>query len=95
MTIANAATGGARDRQSEPAGVTVPVGALDQPGTYICNWSGHLLRVPATDQGLGCFAALGHLNGAPWTVTRISPDPQLSRVEAKALAGTLGLETNF
>ena len=28
------------------AGTTIPFESIQEPGCYICNWSGHLLRVP-------------------------------------------------
>lgn len=29
-----------------PPGVSIPFDSIRAPGTYVCNWNGHLLRVP-------------------------------------------------
>jgi len=76
-------------------GVSLPLDALQEPGTYVCNWSGHLLRVPEADRGTARFSGTCGSHAATWTVTRISPDPQISRHEAKSLAERLGLTTRF
>ncbi|MFQ5805689.1 MAG: hypothetical protein ACE5I3_04480 [Phycisphaerae bacterium] len=83
------------DLAKETVGVSLPLDALLEPGTYICNWSGHLLRVSDTDPDGNRFATLRHTVSEPWTVTRISADPHISRFKAKALAGSFGLSVNF
>ncbi len=79
----------------EALGVSLPLAVVDEPGTYVCDWSGHLLRVPETDRGASRFATVCEAGSRRWTVTRISPDPQLSRFEARALAHRFGLIVNF
>jgi len=81
--------------ESETLGVSLPLDALDEPGTYICDWSGHLLRVSDADPGTNRFATVRHTDSKPWTVTRISADPRISRLEAKALASGFGLRVAF
>ncbi len=81
--------------ETEPVGVSLPLDALEEPGTYICNWSGHLLRVHETDRGTRRFAAAAGRHPGAWTVTRISVDPRISRQEAKSLANSFGLSTSF
>ena len=81
--------------ETELVGVTLPLDALKEPGTYLCNWSGHLLRVPEADRGISRFSAAGARRAGTWTVTRISADPQISRYQAKSLADKLGLATSF
>ena len=76
-----------------PVGLPLPLDELTEPGTYICNWSGHLLRVHESDPAR--FAAVRRTGGRQWTVTRISNTPDISRVQAKALANRLGLNTAF
>ena len=82
-------------RGTKSVGVSLPLDALQEPGTYVCNWSGHLLRVPEADRGINRFSATGGRRAASWTVTRISADPRISRHEAKSLADGLGLSTSF
>ena len=79
--------------EAEELGVPLPLDALHEPGTYVCNWSGNLLRVH--DDDTARFTAVSRAPQHQWTVTRISPDPHLSRFEAKTLAGNLGLATTF
>jgi len=81
--------------ETQSVGVSLPLDALTEPGTYVCNWSGHLLRVPEADRGTSRFSTTGAQRAAAWTVTRISADPQISRYEAKSLAERLGLATSF
>jgi hypothetical protein len=76
-------------------GISLPLDGLKEPGTYVCNWSGHLLRVPEADRGIARFSATGARHAAVWTVTRISADPRISRHQAKSLAEKLGLTTSF
>lgn len=82
-------------RGTESVGVSLPLDALKEPGTYVCNWSGHLLRVPEADRGTNRFSATDGRRPASWTVTRISADPRISRHEARSLADGLGLSTSF
>jgi hypothetical protein len=75
------------------AGVSVPFDAIGAPGAYVCNWSGHLLRVPegAAGRALG-LNIVGH---EPLTVTKISDDPQVSLTDARHLAAGLGVTAGF
>jgi hypothetical protein len=83
-------------REAERVGVSLPLDSVEEPGTYICNWSGHLLRVPEPDPYMrGRLPCIGRPDSDSWMVTRISADPQLPRYQAKELAGRLGLTTNF
>lgn len=95
MSTAVAAANLAIDPPAQSARVIVPLDALDEPGTYICNWSGHLLRIPEGDLDDSRFAILRDANAQPWTVTKISEDPRISRFQAKALASSFGLNVNF
>jgi hypothetical protein len=81
--------------ETELVGVSMPLDTLKEPGTYVCNWSGHLLHVPEADRETNRFSTAGAGHAAPWTVTRISADPRISRHEAKSLADKLGLITSF
>ena len=91
MVVQKSHTGG----ESASVGVSLPLDALKEPGTYVCNWSGHLLRVPEADRGKSRFSAAGAQRTAAWTVTRISADPRISQYQAKSLADRLGLTTSF
>jgi len=81
--------------QVKTARVVVPLDALDEPGTYICNWSGHLLRIPEGNLDDSRFAILSDADARPWTLTKISGDPHISQFQAKTLASSFGLNVNF
>jgi hypothetical protein len=93
VAVANQALSVAR--KPETVGVSIPLDALDEPGTYICDWSGHLLRVSQADLDAGRFADVGHAKPESWTVTRISPDSRISCFDAWKLAESLGVNTDF
>jgi hypothetical protein len=83
------------DPTTKSTRVVVPLDALDEPGTYICNWSGQLLRVPEGNLDETRFAILSDTEARPWTLTKISADPNLPRSAARTLADQLGLHANF
>lgn len=83
------------NRTSSRVGTTLPLDALGEPGTYVCNWSGHLLRVHDGECEGHRFVSAGRQRAGTWTVTRISADPRISRQQAKVLAHSFGLSTNF
>ncbi len=76
-------------------GVAMPLNAVTSPGTYVCHWSGHLLRVPP--RGLGRDGALGVdiVGSEPLVVTKISDDPDLPLSKARGLAWSFGLTIGF
>ena len=76
-------------------GTTVPLDTVASPGAYVCNWSGHLLRVPVGGLTSGGALALNIVGGQPLTVTKISEDPDLPLAEARGLAWSLGLSVGF
>ncbi len=76
-------------------GVTVPLDEVSSPGTYVCNWSGHLMRVPVHSLRPGGGLALNIVGGEPLTVTKISDDPDLPLSRARGLAWCLGLSVGF
>ncbi len=77
------------------AGAAVPFDAITSAGAYVCNWSGHLLRVPEHSLLPGGPLALNMVGGAPLTVTKISDDPDLSLSEARSLAASYGVNVGF
>lgn len=72
----------------------IPFDAIRSAGTYVCNWSGHLLRVPADMAG----PRARHINivgTEPLFVTKISDDPDLPVRRARQLASDLHLRASF
>ncbi len=76
-------------------GATIPFDAIDSPGAYVCNWSGHLLRIPPRTIVPGEALRLNIIGREPLTVTKISDDPGLSLHEARDRAVRLGVECGF
>ncbi|MEW6251035.1 MAG: hypothetical protein AB1716_10340 [Planctomycetota bacterium] len=74
-------------------GVCIPFDSIRSPGAYICNWSGHLLRVPpATLVPNGVMNIVG---SEPLYVTKISEDPDVPLTRARQLARGLNLRPAF
>jgi len=76
-------------------GVTVPFDTIASPGTYVCTWSGHLLRVPRGCVDAGQSLGVNLVGREPLMVTKISDDPELPLTRARALAAELGLSAGF
>ena len=86
--------------ESEPAGsakpgTTLALDILSEPGAYVCNWSGHLLRVRPEAFPGGRQPGLNIVGDRPLTVTKISDDPDVIISKAKRLAAFFKLEVNF
>jgi len=73
----------------------LPLDTVCSPGAYVCNWSGHLLRVPSGSLATTGTLALNIVGGEPLTVTKISDDPDLPLPQARGLAWRLGLSVGF
>ncbi len=76
-------------------GVRVPLDTINAPGAYVCNWSGHLLRVPQRSLTPEGPLAVNIVGGEPLIATKISDDPNLSIAHARSLASDFGLTVGF
>jgi hypothetical protein len=76
-------------------GATVPFDTIDSPGAYVCNWSGHLMRIPEHTLDPGDTLRLNIVGCEPLTVTKISDDPGVTLSKARTLAMAMGLRTGF
>lgn len=76
-------------------GVRMPLDAIGQPGCYVCDWSGHLLRVPLDRVRHSAAPLLNVFGHEPLFVTKISEDPELNVSEAKKIAAELKLAVSF
>lgn len=83
------------NRARTSAGAAIPFDTIGSPGAYICNWSGHLLRVPVGTVAAGRRLAFNIVGREPLLVTKISDDPQVSLTEARTLAAGLGVCAGF
>jgi|YNPBryantNP2012_1023418.scaffolds.fasta_scaffold30693_1 hypothetical protein len=76
-------------------GSTCPFEAISTPGAYICNWSGHLLRVPEDGVAPGRSPIVSIVGCEPLTVTKISDNPYITLTKAKLVASNFDLNVNF
>ncbi|MGD8452984.1 MAG: hypothetical protein PVJ57_14285 [Phycisphaerae bacterium] len=76
-------------------GATVPFDEIGGPGTYVCNWSGHLLRIPGDGLGAARHPPINLIGSEPLLVTKISENPYLGVNQARALAHTMDVRVDF
>jgi hypothetical protein len=76
-------------------GATIPFDTINEPGAYVCNWSGHLLRVPEDGVSPGRSPLINIIGPDPLTVTKISDNPYITITKAKLLASNYDLNVNF
>ena len=74
---------------------TIPFDQINEPGAYVCNWSGHLLRVPNDGVTAGRSPLLNIVGPQPLFVTKISDDPYVSITKARLLACNCDVNVNF
>ena len=76
-------------------GKQIPFEAINEPGCYICTWSGHLLRVPEDSIKPGRSPMLDLVGTTPLFVTKISNDPFVPASKARLLAAQCDVQVNF
>ena len=76
-------------------GTVVPFDCISEPGAYVCNWSGHLLRVPQDGVTAGRSPMINIVGTEPLTVTKISDNPYITLTKAKLVACNFDLFVNF
>ena len=76
-------------------GTQVPFEAISEPGCYVCNWSGHLLRVPEDGVTPGRSPLINIVGCEPLFVTKISENPFITMTKARLLASNCDLNVNF
>ena len=76
-------------------GTTIPFESIQEPGCYICNWSGHLLRVPQDGVAPGRSPLISIFGTEQLFVTKISDNPFIPVTKAKMVASNLDCNVNF
>ena len=73
----------------------LPFEDLNEPGVYLSEWTGHLIRIP--DDGLkpGHSPVIEILGREPMVVVKLSDNPYLTLSKCRMLAADLDLEVNF
>jgi hypothetical protein len=88
-------TGTMNTENTTGVGTTVPFDSIQDPGCYVCNWSGHLLRVPEDGVAPGRSPLINIIGHEPLYVTRISDNPFITLTKAKMVASNLDVNVNF
>lgn len=81
--------------QTKALGTQTPYEAISEPGAYICNWSGHLLRVPEDSIKPGRSPLMSFSACEPLFVTKVSDNPFITVTKARVLAADCDLNVNF
>lgn len=76
-------------------GTTVPFESISEPGCYICNWSGHLMRVPEDGVAAGRSPLISIIGNDQLFVTKISDNPFIPLTKAKMIASNIDCNVNF
>jgi hypothetical protein len=77
------------------AGQVIPFDQINEPGCYICNWSGHLLRVPEDSIAPGRSPLINMVGCDPLYVTKISDNPYIPVTKARLFAANWDVCVNF
>ena len=76
-------------------GSTCRFDQINEPGTYVCNWSGHLLRVPEDGIKPGRSPLLEIVGHEPLFATKVSANPYITLTKARMIAANLDLAVGF
>jgi hypothetical protein len=77
------------------AGTRMKFECIQDPGCYICNWSGHLLRVPEDGVAPGRSPLVNMVGSDPLYVTKIADNPFITLTKARMLASNIDIAVNF
>ncbi len=83
------------NQASKGCGAQVPFDAINEPGCYVTNWDGHLVRVPDDAIKPGRSPLMSIIGTETLFVTKISCDPFLTISKAKMLAADYDVVVNF
>ena len=82
-----------KEREMMP--IAGPFRRIGEPGLFVVNHTGDLLRVPEDAVELGRSPTIDIVSKNDWLVTKISNDPYLPLRTARMLAADLDLYINF
>ncbi len=83
------------DQANKGCGAQVPFDSINEPGCYVSNWTGHLVRVPEDAIKPGRSPLMSITGTETLFVTKISCDPFLTISKARMLASDYDLAVNF
>ena len=82
-------------KSANACGTVVPFEAIQDPGCYVCNWTGHLLRVPEDGVAPGRSPLINIIGSDQLFVTKLSDNPFITITKAKMIASNLDCNVNF
>ena len=88
-------TGTSTQESTGCKGIQIPFESIDHPGCYVCNWSGHLLRVPEDGVAPGRSPLINIVGQQQLFVTKISDNPYITVTKARMLACNCDLAVSF
>jgi hypothetical protein len=94
MTTTNTASN-TPQQQTTNWGTVYPFENVNEPGAYICQWNGHLLRVPEDGVSAGRSPMINIVGPEPLYVTKISDNPWITLTKARMMAANYDLYVNF
>jgi hypothetical protein len=68
---------------------------LTEPGCYVSNWSGHLVRVPEEALKPGHSPLIDIRGKEPIVLTKLSSDPYLAISKARMVAADMDISVEF
>lgn len=77
------------------SGSKIPFESIQEPGCYVCDWSGHLVRVPEDGVAPGRSPLITIVGPEPLFVTKISNNPFITLTKAKLIASNMDCSVNF
>ncbi len=81
--------------ESTGKGAQVPYASISEPGAYVSNWTGHLLRVPEDAIRSAHAPAMDIQGTRPLFVTKISDDPYITISKARMIAANCDVAIDF
>ena len=73
----------------------IPWDRVNEPGAYVCDWSGHLLRIPKDSVTSRRSPALNIIGQEPLFVTKICDNPYIPLTEARLLTSAVDMNVSF
>lgn len=86
---------GSVKKEREQLPIAGPFRRISEPGCFVINHTGDLMRVPEDAVELGRSPTIDIVSKNDWMVTKISSDPYLPLRSARMLAADLDLYINF
>lgn len=83
------------EARTDVKGVQFPFEAITDPGTYVSNWSGHLIRIPEEALRLSHSPIVEIRGKEPLVCTKLTDDPFTPINKARMLAADLDLPVHF